>query len=873
MTAQPPNPELQEALLELQQYLSDSVPPLVVADSVQLLMKYPPQALIPTIRAWTAAQYRGAAASSVPLSDYLFHALKKIHMMGEFRLVAREPLEAYLGQLKQVVLALCPDEDKAMLLENLARLGETVGASGISQAQNIHRQAGTETRAGASASAASAGPGVPRGVEAVAAAASADALRRFSVLLERLEAQGAIGAALSGGPVPASGVAVPAGEPTPGSAPERVVAVPVRMPAAGAAFGVQAEALAFAARSSHSKEELDHYLTRFKEMGLDAGTDSLFRALAQSLPGWVLPGAGGTASPLAGMETGALGAMRRIVSDADDPVEAAKRFSEMVKAGIERFNEGSLPQAVAMFELADKLITEKKIDRGSAEIVRRKMGDTLDPEQLKKVAELPEQHALLRTVLRFFTTTTPEGLLEELKREQKRERRRLILLLAEVHGQPTRAVSYEHLTHSLGQAVGEEEWFFRRNLLYLLRRIPRDATSPPVEAEADALLQHAQMGLPLLVVKEAIAALGQLKDEKTEAGLIHLLGDIEEMLAKPEEAPYEAKDMRILLDRVAATMARMPSQQVRRALLDHASKRHTYLGDTMARLADLGTQNLSDDPGTVEMLLAIVKANLPFRLLGMTLRQNDQNLVHAVEALGGTPLPPVRKALEDIASRFAGQDAGKTATRVLAGFDKAPQPAATPEAPAVPEPSSASLQGDLEVFGLPALLQSLSDSAASGVLTLRGAKSGEIFAMLTLREGKLQECSRAHLKGEDAFYQLLEKPTPGQFAFVKGTVASKPGITPKEVLPLTLEAMRRYDEFQEMAALVPDTVQLDPTSTKPSAHPNEKDGTFLQALWERASQGGTPEEFEKVVASDSYRIRRVLAHWVEHGALKIRAAN
>ena len=35
MTAQPPNPELQEALLELQQYLSDSVPPLVVADSVR----------------------------------------------------------------------------------------------------------------------------------------------------------------------------------------------------------------------------------------------------------------------------------------------------------------------------------------------------------------------------------------------------------------------------------------------------------------------------------------------------------------------------------------------------------------------------------------------------------------------------------------------------------------------------------------------------------------------------------------------------------------------------------------------------------------------------------------------------------------------
>jgi hypothetical protein len=868
MTAQTPNPELQEALLELQQYLSDAVPPLVVADSMGLLMKYPPQALIPTIRAWTAAQYRGAAASSVPLSDYLFHALKKIHMMGEFRLVAREPLEAYLGQLKQVVLALCPDEDKAMLLENLARLGESTGTATISQAQTIHRQASSESASASrgAGSAASSSAGGVRGAEA--AAASAEALRRFSILLERLEAQGGIG--IGGVPVvaaePGAVAAAPASNaPAAGSAPAGAIPMPVLR-------AVDPSALAFAARSSQSNEELQLYLSRFKEMGVEAGTDNMFRALAQSLPGWVLPGAGGAASPLAGIETGALGAMRRIVSDAEDPIESGKRFQEMVKAGIERFNEGSLPQAVAMLELAEKLISEKKVDRGNAEIVRRKLGDTLDPEQLKKVAELPEQHALLRTVLRFFTSLTPEGLLDELRREQKRERRRLILLLAEVHGAPTRAAAYEHLTHSLGKATGEEEWFFRRNLLYLLRRIPRDASSPDIGAEGDVLLTHSQMGLPLLVVKEAIAALGQLKDEKTEAGLIRLLGDIEGMLAKPEEAPYEAKDMRILLDRVAATMARMPSQQVRRALLEHAGKRQTYLGDTMARIADLGTQNLSDDPGTVEMLLAIVKANLPFKLLGMTLRQNDQNLVHAVEALGGTPLPPVRKALEDIATRFAGQDAGKTATRVLSGFDKAPATAtAAATAEAAPPEAAASLQGDLEVFGLPALLQSLSDSAASGVLTLRGPKSGEIWGMLTMREGKLQECSRAHLKGEEAFYQLLEKPNPGQFAFVKGTVAAKPGVTPREILPLTLEAMRRYDEFQEMAALVPDTVQLDATATKPSAHPGEKDGTFLQALWERASQGGTPEQIEKEVASDSYRIRRVLAHWVEQGALKIRA--
>ncbi len=140
---------------------------------------------------------------------------------------------------------------------------------------------------------------------------------------------------------------------------------------------------------------------------------------------------------------------------------------------------------------------------------------------------------------------------------------------------------------------------------------------------------------------------------------------------------------------------------------------------------------------------------------------------------------------------------------------------------------------------------------------------------MTLREGKLEEIKRGRLTGDDAFYQLFEKPTPGQFAFVKGAPPAVPGATAKAILPLTLEAMRRYDELQESVALVPDSVFLVPTGQKPTAPPTEKDGSLLQELWQRASQGGTPLDFEETVASDSYRIRRVLAHWVEQGALKV----
>ena len=59
-----------------------------------------------------------------------------------------------------------------------------------------------------------------------------------------------------------------------------------------------------------------------------------------------------------------LQAMRQIVSLAEDPAEAAKRFRELVHAAIEQFNEGHLGRAATMFELAEQLVAEKKVQAG-----------------------------------------------------------------------------------------------------------------------------------------------------------------------------------------------------------------------------------------------------------------------------------------------------------------------------------------------------------------------------------------------------------------------------------------------------------------------------------------------------------------------------
>jgi hypothetical protein len=134
----------------------------------------------------------------------------------------------------------------------------------------------------------------------------------------------------------------------------------------------------------------------------------------------------------------------------------------------------------------------------------------------------------------------------------------------------------------------------------------------------------------------------------------------------------------------------------------------------------------------------------------------------------------------------------------------------------------------------------------------------------------MKSCQVQDLTGEEAFYQLLERPFAGTFVFQRRTSEAS-GVNPPaslpEVLPLCLEGMRRYDELQQAAALVPDDLKLKRTGVRPDHHPDELDGMFVNGLWKLASGGATPRDCEAALKADSYRIRRQLAHWLETGAL------
>jgi hypothetical protein len=213
----------------------------------------------------------------------------------------------------------------------------------------------------------------------------------------------------------------------------------------------------------------------------------------------------------------------------------------------------------------------------------------------------------------------------------------------------------------------------------------------------------------------------------------------------------------------------------------------------------------------------------------------------------------------DIAHRFPDHDVGRAAAQVLAKWSPA-QTATRPDA-------AATLTGELEFFGLPSVIQSLGEMRATGMLTLT-SKQKQAVAKVVLLDGKFLNAQMGQIRGAEALYQALERPVAGTFSFVPHP-PEKMGtdIVPKEILGLLLEGMRRNDELQRLVALVPDDISLTKTIFKPTPHDEEDDPTLAREVWIRASSGSSIAECERQLATDSFRVRRLVAHWLEEGAL------
>ena len=86
---------------------------------------------------------------------------------------------------------------------------------------------------------------------------------------------------------------------------------------------------------------------------------------------------------------------------------------------------------------------------------------------------------------------------------------------------------------------------------------------------------------------------------------------------------------------------------------------------------------------------------------------------------------------------------------------------------------------------------------------------------------------------------------------------------------LLREARRRNDELELARILVPDDAAFAGGPHRPTPPVGESDADLMRRLWASLREGTAPVACEESLGVGSLRVRRILAHWLVEGALRL----
>jgi hypothetical protein len=741
--------------------------------------------------------------TELDVADLLYHCVRKLGMLGALQLVDERELRDHLVGLSTEILERCSGNDRARLEELLPRLQQEIQHFFAPVAGLRHYTAGGVSQPGQVAT------GGPEGE-------LARATRRLSLLLTNLRsAQAQEGEA------------------------ER-----------GRRDQLLAHLVATVAETARDPRELDRYVRELSRVGVaDSSLRGLLRTLSAGLPDWTLAGKPGAEAP-----SKKAGAMQRLLVLKGGSAEPGEWLPEVLRLAIDHFNAGAAGRAVTLLDVAMRTAAERKVDRQMLDRMLQTSWQAVDRQRLRDAAVRNESQPVLQQFLAFFPDAAPEGLLRALETAENQEQRHLCVAMLRAHGSAGREAARRLLEEVARSGVDSSNRETARNALYLLRTVPGDITAD----EHHQVMLLCSPTTPAPVLREAIEYLSGWRVASAESVLMGLMQSLDHELAHPERSKRPADEINLLLNTVTKALLRFDTASARKVVVDACLQQTAYRREALARLADLGLHDLRDDPEVVARLVRELKHELPPRILRRFVRRDEESVSSLVMALGGTPSPEAAASLEEVVAAFPGRPVAVAAREAL---ERLRTLGTAGDAPATPPPS---FGGDLELFGLPTLLQNIEQNEMTGKLTVRDRAGAERVVML-FEAGRLAACQNQGLDGATAFYQLIENPFPGSFEFTR-----LPQVGAGEVwgvLPLLLEGMRRHDELQSARAMVPEGARLRLTGIAPTAGPSEMDGAFVRDVWNQVKAGAAVAEIARAIGCDDFRAFSLVTHWVEEGAL------
>lgn len=619
--------------------------------------------------------------------------------------------------------------------------------------------------------------------------------------------------------------------------------------------------LVVAAAEARTAEELEATLGRLQGAGIGpAVARDLVATLSGSVSDWVLRDGEGV-----DVDGGlAAEAIRHVVILAGDRARATARWREVLAAAVGHLARGGWGRAATLLDIAEAAERDGAVDPRVADQARASAHESLEAAALLEAAQDPLRRAVLRRFASYLPAWSVDALLDDLRYEEDKKRRRLDLGLIEVHGLAAREAVFDRLVaDGAGTDPDASAWWYVRNLVSLLQRLPRPADDD-ARRELEVAGPYSRLDVHPALHREVFALLGQLPEGLGAPLLMERLRDAERALGGGAAA-LDPVELNRSLGAIASALARTGDRAARRALFDHGATAGARSPEAAVRWRELGRLDLSDDPELVGRMLAELRSHLPVKVLGVAVSRGEPLVEHLVRALASTRAPAVLEACSELASRFPDRPFGRAAAE-LATSPPGGSVGAVPGVKSAATRSAATPAAALAE--LSALLQELEGSGASGRLTIRDPK-GEERASVELIAGAVAGCRCGALGDEAAFHRLFELPLAGRFEFSPATAQAPVPGTGRGATQLLREARRRCDELGLARVLVPDDAAFAGGANRPTAPLGEPDADLMRRLWASLREGAAPPACEEALGVGSLRVRRILAHWLVEGALRL----
>jgi CheY-like chemotaxis protein len=193
------------------------------------------------------------------------------------------------------------------------------------------------------------------------------------------------------------------------------------------------------------------------------------------------------------------------------------------------------------------------------------------------------------------------------------------------------------------------------------------------------------------------------------------------------------------------------------------------------------------------------------------------------------------------------------------------------EAAASDKEEASGVEGNLAQLSLSDLLQMFHLGRKSGALRLmpEGAAAGGVIELDTgqIAAATLDLGGDVVIEGEKALFRLM-RVRRGRFAFVRGALCGEVGIT-RPTRELLFEAARQLDEWERVAALLPDREARLVLSSEPERQPAADHPLVREVLAAIEQFGRVGDVLDRCPVPDA-QVARVLQRLIQQNAVAVR---